>query len=368
MNYRLAGWGFLGGKEVNAAKVSNLGLRDQRLGLQWIQKYIAQFGGDPKKVLLWGESAGANGVATQMLLNGGDPQGLFRAVFMESGSAYPSGDVTVAQPVYDALVKDAGCASKPDTLDCLATLDLDTLTKAINKSTNFFQTINLPWQPRIDDDILPLTPFAAISAGKVANVPFINGDMDDEGTTLSLGLGNVRTDADFQAFIKSVLFPDATAKDIKALADLYPTDPEAGSPYGTGSNNAITPQFKRLSSLQGDYAFVAIRRVLFNAQAKKVPTYHYIIKRRKDVPIVGSSHGSDLPLFFVQGEMQDYLIHFANGLDPNYGSKLPNWPRYDLVKRLTLQLNDGPVPIDTTSDTFREDGVNKLIQLEYQKV
>jgi carboxylesterase type B len=66
--------------------------------------------------------------------------------------------------------------------------------------------------------------------------------------------------------------------------------------------------------------------------------------------------------------MQDYLIHFAKGLDPNSGSKLPNWPRYDLVKRATLQLNDGPVPINTTTDTFRADGVNKLIQLELQKV
>jgi acetylcholinesterase len=71
------------------------------------------------------------------------------------------------------------------------------------------------------------------------------------------------------------LFPAATPQDTQALANLYPADPAAGSPFGTGTNNAITPQFKRLSALQGDYAFVAVRRFLFNAQAKKVPTYSY---------------------------------------------------------------------------------------------
>lgn len=56
MNYRLNGYGFLGGKELSAEGSTNLGLRDQRLALQWIQDNIAAFGGDPTKVTLWGES------------------------------------------------------------------------------------------------------------------------------------------------------------------------------------------------------------------------------------------------------------------------------------------------------------------------
>ena len=50
INYRLGGFGFLPGKEVSAAGVSNLGLRDQRLALEWVQENIAEFGGDPEKV------------------------------------------------------------------------------------------------------------------------------------------------------------------------------------------------------------------------------------------------------------------------------------------------------------------------------
>lgn len=56
-NYRLGGWGFLGGKEIKEAGSSNLGLLDQRLALQWVADNIAKFGGDPSKVTIWGESA-----------------------------------------------------------------------------------------------------------------------------------------------------------------------------------------------------------------------------------------------------------------------------------------------------------------------
>lgn len=55
VNYRVGGFGFMPGKEILADGSSNLGLLDQRLGLQWVQDNIAAFGGDPTKVTIWGE-------------------------------------------------------------------------------------------------------------------------------------------------------------------------------------------------------------------------------------------------------------------------------------------------------------------------
>jgi len=56
IQYRLSAWGFLGGKEAMEGGATNLGYRDQRLALHWIQENVAAFGGDRKKVTIWGES------------------------------------------------------------------------------------------------------------------------------------------------------------------------------------------------------------------------------------------------------------------------------------------------------------------------
>jgi carboxylesterase type B len=71
LQYRLSGWGFLGGKEALEGGATNLGFRDQRLALHWIQENIDAFGGDPSKVAIWGESAGAQSVGAQFLAYNG---------------------------------------------------------------------------------------------------------------------------------------------------------------------------------------------------------------------------------------------------------------------------------------------------------
>jgi Carboxylesterase family len=71
IQYRLSGWGFLGGKEALEGGATNLGFRDQRLALHWIQENIDVFGGDPSKVTIWGESAGAQSVGAQFLAYNG---------------------------------------------------------------------------------------------------------------------------------------------------------------------------------------------------------------------------------------------------------------------------------------------------------
>ncbi|KAG9308805.1 Alpha/Beta hydrolase protein [Chiua virens] len=188
MNYRLNAFGFLASQEVKDAGVGNLGLQDQRLALQWIQKYISAFGGDPTKVTIWGESSGAVSVGLHMVTNGGNPDGLFRAAFMQSGSPIPVGDITQGQPYYNSLVAATGCSSSTDTLQCLREAPYETLLNAVNQSPGIFsyQSLALAWLPRVDGVFLTDDPQNLVRQGSVANIPFISGDCDDEGTIYSL--------------------------------------------------------------------------------------------------------------------------------------------------------------------------------------
>jgi carboxylesterase type B len=109
VNYRVGGFGFMPGKEILADRSGNLGLLDQRLGLEWVADNIAAFGGDPDKVTIWGESAGAISVMDQMLLYDGDNsykgKSLFRGGIMNSGSIVPAQpmDSSKAQAIYDTV-------------------------------------------------------------------------------------------------------------------------------------------------------------------------------------------------------------------------------------------------------------------------
>ena len=126
-----------------------------------MQKYISQFGGDPTKVTMyvaqpppplppashadrhsvrprsWGESAGSHSVAFQMLTNGGDTEGLFRAGWMESGTMVPTGSFSKLQPRFDFIVEETGCASAADALECLREVPAETIAAAMDKTPTF---------------------------------------------------------------------------------------------------------------------------------------------------------------------------------------------------------------------------------------
>lgn len=79
IQYRLGPYGFLFSEEVNSDDAANAGLQDQRSALEWVQRNVARFGGDPAKVTIWGGSAGGGSVTCQMIYEGGVRNPPFRA-------------------------------------------------------------------------------------------------------------------------------------------------------------------------------------------------------------------------------------------------------------------------------------------------
>ncbi|KAF7335491.1 Carboxylic ester hydrolase [Mycena venus] len=134
-NYRVSAWGFLGGKEVGDAGISNLGLRDQIFALEWVQENIATFGGDPARVVIGGPSAGAISVGALLLSNKRfEPTSLFRGAFMLSGSPPSTGSVADGQPYYDGLVAANNCTGSKDTLECLRRVPLDAFKATVDET------------------------------------------------------------------------------------------------------------------------------------------------------------------------------------------------------------------------------------------
>ncbi|KXN87213.1 Lipase 1 [Leucoagaricus sp. SymC.cos] len=370
MNYRheflAPRFGFLASKEVKAAGIGNLGLQDQRQALRWVQKYIGAFGGDPAKVTIWGESAGAISISLHMLANNGNTEGLFRAAFMQSGSPLPVGDITNGQELYDTIVAETGCSGSADTLDCLRNLPYDTLKAAIDKSPGIFdyQSLRLAWPPRADGTFITDNPQKLIQQGVVANIPFVTGDCDDEGTLFSFSTLNVTTESQFREYIGGTFWKGVSTSDVDHLATLYTADVTTGSPYDTGITDVLTPQYKRLASFQGDAVFQAPRRFFLQNRSGKQNTWVYLSKRFKTEPYLGSAspmhdimHVSDLFNIFGGEELTNYLINFVIKLDPN-GLGLPPWPKYTTSSPQMLTFWDGFVPTTITQDTFRREGID----------
>ncbi|OSC98005.1 carotenoid ester lipase precursor [Trametes coccinea BRFM310] len=367
MNYRVSAFGFLASQEVKDAGVGNLGLQDQRLALRWIQKYISAFGGDPTKVTIWGESAGAISVALHLITNGGNSEGLFRGAFMQSGSPIPVGDISHGQADYDALVSETGCTGAADTLQCLRQVPYDTLKKAVDASPGIFSpnSLRLTWLPRVDGKFLTDTPQNLVQQGSVANVPFVTGDCDDEGTLFSLSTLNITTDDELRSYITTNYMPQIESKSLDDLFTAYPADITQGSPFDTGILNALTPQYKRLAAMQGDLVFQAPRRFFLQHRSGLQPTWSFLSKRLKGLPALGSAHATDILNIYGGGELADYLINFATNLNPN-GKTVASWPQYTTSSPKLLTFLDGITPVTITNDDYRVDAMNLLTELSLQ--
>ncbi|KII91038.1 hypothetical protein PLICRDRAFT_554187 [Plicaturopsis crispa FD-325 SS-3] len=366
MNYRVTAFGFLASQEVKDAGVGNLGLQDQRLALRWVQKYIGAFGGDPAKVTIWGESAGAISVALQMLTNGGDTEGLFRAGFMESGAPIPVGDITHGQKYYDAIVDQTGCSGASDTLNCLRDVPYQDLLDAINNSPGIFsyQSLILAWLPRADGIFLKEDPQVLVASGSVANIPIVSGNCDDEGTLFSLSSLNVTTSDELKTYLHTEILTAVNESTIDRGLELYPDDITQGSPFDTGVFNAITPEFKRIAAFFGDAVFQGPRRYFLQKISGKQKIWSYVNKRVKDLPVLGSAHATDILNVYADGDMTDYLINFVNNLDPNGAGGHLEWPEYTTASPQLMTFQDGLNPaLSISSDDYRVEAMAFLTQV-----
>ena len=380
VNYRLGGFGFLPGAEILKDGSANLGLLDQRLGLQWTADNIASFGGDPTKVTIWGESAGAISVFDQLALYNGDntykSRPLFRAAIMDSGSVIPADAVDGAkgQAVYDKVVDSAGCSSASDTLACLRALPYTQFLNAANSVPGIigYESVALSYLPRPDGKALTESPELLVQQGKYAPVPFIIGDQQDEGTIFALFQSNITTTSQLVEYFSSIYFKDATTSQIQQLVTLYPENPIDGSPFGTGILNVLYPQYKRLAAILGDLTFTLTRRGFLseaNTVNPSIPSWSYLSSYDYGTPYLGTFHGSDILQVFdgivpnyASASVRSYYYSFVYNLNPNTGSGYSNWPQWNTNGGTLLQVNASNSGL--IADNFRQDAYEYVLANE----
>ncbi|KIM38329.1 hypothetical protein M413DRAFT_420453, partial [Hebeloma cylindrosporum] len=351
-NYSLRIFGWQGSS-------ASIGLYDQRLGLWWIHKYISAFGGDPSKVTIWGESAGAISVALHMVAFGGDSERLFRGAFMQSGGPLSLGNQSHGQAsnfrnkYYDALVSDTGCSSAHDSLQCLRDLPFAALKAGVDKSPDLFSYAGYPpiWTPRVDDVFLQDNPQTLIKAGKAIPSSALI-------LILTSDLSIPQQEEDFRTYIRQLYFQGASEAELEGVWTNYTSLPSEGSPFDTGTlNHQLYPQYKRVAAFAGDFRSHSPRRLFLEATSGKQKTWSYRHTIRKSTPILGALHGIDISVPFLD----DYFVNFVTNLDPNIASE-PVWPQYTAASPVLYKFTDTSAPV-TTPDSYRIKATKYLTDL-----
>jgi len=192
INYRLASLGFLTfGNDIVSG---NMGLKDQALAIQWVKKNIQNFGGNPNKITIFGESAGGVSVHAQVL----SPWnfGQIKGAIAQSGTmllynqikSYGEREETFAKHAAEEL----GCEKSLNqrTLDCLQNTDIRKIMKMLknNETDVLNKKLVYEWRPVVDNyasnPFLPLDPLEAMQTGVYNQIPFMSGTVKNDGAII----------------------------------------------------------------------------------------------------------------------------------------------------------------------------------------
>ncbi len=338
IDYRLGPLGYLAHPALvdSGGHYGNWGLLDQIKALQWVNKHIARFGGDPARVLVFGESGGA--VDTCMLLVSPLADGLFSRAAMESGACVAK---TLSTREVDSAgyIADLGCDTAPDTKACLQALDGAALVTPEQKPINA-GLVTQTFGPAVDGWVLPIDPLTALQEGNFNHVPFVIGSNSDE-TAISVPPNTVNRTMVLALF---AVVPEPTRSELLAIYDpgagvsLTIPSPEARASFIRVTTDAqFTCQARR----------VAMRAAQAAGQTQPVYRYHFTHRLSGTLgDNYGAYHGFELFYVFqtiedssfaplltandtaVEAHMLGYWTRFAASGDPNDTTAVA-WPAYN---------------------------------------
>jgi para-nitrobenzyl esterase len=350
INYRLGVLGFLAQSALDSEGhlAGNYGFLDQQFALEWVQRNIEAFGGDPSRVTIFGESAGGLSIYSQLA----SPlaAGLFQRAIAQSG-AYAgfapdyrvnilpllTAETTGGGPAVvpgNTLAADVDCAD--ETADCLRAVDAATL---INAQGTIF--------PFLDGAVLTETPGDAFSSGDFNRVPVITGNNHDEYRYF------VATDFYFNPAFGPVTVANYPADVTTVFGTTISSSVQSEYPVPAGALDDVPPL--QLSAAGTDGIFVCTARRAERSLSQFVNVFAYEFNdENAPVPApeyatlnfpMGAYHSADVQYLFnrngvaapftpdqqlLSQSMISYWTHFAKKGNPNSMGQ-PHWERYNSV-------------------------------------
>jgi para-nitrobenzyl esterase len=348
-NYRLGAEGF--GHFPGAP--ANRGLQDQVAALRWVQDNIAAFGGDPGRVTVFGESAGAGSIAALMTMP--SARGLFQRAIAQS---VPGGYFTeaLAGDIAAAITRHLGLPPRADELTRVSPSRLrdaaDEVAAQMGANPRWGQAAHMqtPFAPVVDGEVLPAVPWSARSGAGASGVELIVGHTRDEYRLLMVVKGELG---------------EITAEQTDAALRVLAPDPGAYR----AAHPAADPE-KLYELLHSDWLFRMPSVRLAEAHRDHGPTYLYELTWSAPGMggILGACHGLGLPLTFgnLGAGAAAFLI---GGRPPPEAAQLstrvraawtafaatgnPGWPAYEPRERHTWVIDTEPVVKPYPEETSR---------------
>ncbi|OBB02236.1 carboxylesterase [Mycolicibacterium fortuitum] len=333
VNYRLGALGFLAHPALGAGgDIGNYGLIDQQAALRWVRDNIADFGGDPEKVTVAGESAGGMSVCDHLVSPGS--AGLFQAAILMSAPCQAQADLAAATPRSLDYAAAVGCPEPVVAAACLRSLPVDRLRKPV---WYFNIGSDALTGPVTGSAVVPQAPPVAFGSGRGERVPVLIGTTRDE-FTLFVALRYLRQGQRYVAGDYPWLLSETFGTDAAAVGAQYPIDRYGG--VAQAYSAAVT---------DGEFACVSERMAADLSRGGPVYAYEFNdraapapeVMRTLPFP-VGASHSLELRYLFDVGgappldpaqqrlsdQMIDYWSAFVRTGDPAVDGQ-PNWPGFD---------------------------------------
>ncbi len=339
INYRLGVFGFLATPELAleaGGAAGNYGLMDMVAALQWVKANIAQFGGNPDNVTIFGESAGSYAVCT--LMAAAPARGLFHKAIGESGGARNVGGPSLPSRLEVEQRDRKWAAALAPNLAELRKLPADEILDAAEKkgAPNF--------RPVVDGHLLTEPVAATYAGGRQAHVPLLAGWNRDERSSLGDGM----TAARWKAYAEKKF--GARAAEFLAL---YPGETDARA-----ERSAIDYDSDSFIAF-GTWRWIEAQ---VKTGGEPVYRYHFTLAAPPSKFHAGSFafHSDDIEYVFgtldtrpeadwrpedrrLSEQMMTYWTNFARTGDPN-GEGLPEWPKYSSTGQI-MRLTSTPIAV-----------------------